>query len=122
LLRERLREILRGTSAEDLLEPLEELLVRLIERFNPVRILISGSLARRRFVRGLSDIDVLVIVDYDIPNYVRFELATVKDVDVEITVISRGELERALREGRKFYVDAVKYGVEVYSGRQPLRE
>jgi predicted nucleotidyltransferase len=122
LLRERLREILRGTSAEDLLEPLEELLVRLIERFNPVRILISGSLARRRFVRGLSDIDVLVIVDYDIPRDVRFELATVEDVDVEITVISRGELERALREGRMFYVDAVKYGVEVYSGGQPLRE
>ena len=122
MLRERLREILRGTSAEDLLEPLDELLVRLIERFNPVRILISGSLARRRFVRGLSDIDILVIVDYDIPRDVRFELATVKDVDVEITVISRGELKRALREGRMFYVDAVKYGVEVYSGGQPLRE
>jgi predicted nucleotidyltransferase len=122
LLRERLREILRGTSAEDLLEPLEELLVRLIEKFKPVRILIAGSLARRRFVRGLSDIDVLVIVDYDIPRDLRFELATVKDVDVEITVISEGELERALREGRMFYVDAVKCGVEVYSGRQPLRE
>ncbi|MFZ8793528.1 MAG: nucleotidyltransferase domain-containing protein [Acidilobaceae archaeon] len=117
MLRERLREILRGTSAEDLLEPLEELLVRLIVKFKPVRILISGSLARRRFVRGLSDIDVLVIVDYDIPRDLRFELATVEDVDVEIAVISRGELERALREGRMFYVDAVKYGIEVYSGR-----
>ncbi|MFZ8790326.1 MAG: nucleotidyltransferase domain-containing protein [Acidilobaceae archaeon] len=122
MLRERLREILRGTSAEDLLEPLEELLVRLIVKFKPVRILISGSLARRRFVRGLSDIDVLVIVDYDIPRDLRFELATVKDVDVEITVISEGELERALSEGRMFYVDAVKCGVEVYSGGQPLRE
>jgi predicted nucleotidyltransferase len=119
LLRERLREILRGTSAEDLLEPLEELLVRLIKRFNPVRILITGSLARRRFVRGLSDIDVLVIVDYDIPRDLRFELATVKDVDVEITVISEGELERALSEGREFYVNAVKYGVEVYPAGDP---
>jgi predicted nucleotidyltransferase len=122
LLRERLREILRGTSAEDLLEPLEELLVRLIVKFKPVRILISGSLARRRFVRGLSDIDVLVIVDYDIPRDLRFELATVKDVDVEITVISEGELERALSKDGMFYVDAVKCGVEVYSGGQPLRE
>ena len=122
MLRERLREILRGTSAEDLLEPLEELLVRLIEKSKPVRILISGSLARRRFVRGLSDIDVLVIVDYDIPRDLRFELATVEDVDVEITVISGGELERALSEGRMFYVDGVKCGVEVYSGGQPLRE
>ena len=119
MLRGRLREILSGTSAEDLLEPLEELLVGLIERFNPVRILITGSLARRRFVRGLSDIDVLVIVGYDIPRYVRFELATVKDVDVEITVISEGELERALSGDREFYVNAVKYGVEVYPAGDP---
>jgi hypothetical protein len=41
-------------------------------------------------------------------------LASVGGVDVEVTVVSRYELEKALDEGREFYVDAVRYGVEVF--------
>jgi len=111
-----LREVLKGTSVEDLIKPLEDLLRSIVEELRPTRILITGSLARKEFVRGLSDIDilVLVVVDYEVPSGERFMLASVGGVDVEVTVVSKYELEKALDEGREFYVDAVRYGVEVF--------
>jgi hypothetical protein len=93
-----LEEVLKGTSVEDLIKPLEDLLRSIVEEF----------------VRGLSDIDILVVVDYEVPSWKRFMLASVGGVDVEISVVSRYELEKALDEGREFYVDAVRYGVEVF--------
>ena len=114
-LRERLGEVLRGSSAEDLLEPLASLLEKLVAELRPVKVLVAGSLARGEFVRGLSDIDVLVVVDYEVPRDRRFTYTSVGDVDVEITVVSTYELERAVQEGREFYVDAVRCGVEVFT-------
>lgn len=114
-LRERLGEVLRGSSAEDLLEPLASLLEKLVAELRPVKVLVAGSLARGEFVRGLSDIDVLVVVDYEVPRDRRFTYTSVGDVDVEITVVSTYELERAVQEGREFYVDAVRRGVEVFT-------
>ena len=114
-LRERLGEVLRGSSAEDLLEPLASLLEKLVAELRPVKVLVAGSLARGEFVRGLSDIDVLVVVDYEVPRDRRFTYTSVGGVDVEVTVVSGYELERAVREGREFYVDAVRHGVEVFT-------
>jgi len=110
-----LGEVLRGSSAEDLLEPLASLLEKLVAELRPVKVLVAGSLARGEFVRGLSDIDVLVVVDYEVPRDRRFTYTSVGDVDVEITVVSTYELERAVQEGREFYVDAVRRGVEVFT-------
>jgi len=115
LLRERLREILDSNSTRDLVEPLEHLLEKLIVELRPLKVIITGSLAKGRFVRGLSDIDMLVIVDYEVSCDKRFILTSVKDVDVEITVISTLELERALQENREFYVDTLKHGVVVFT-------
>jgi len=70
-----LREILSGTSAEDLEEPLERLLRELIERYEPVAVVMTGSLAKGRFVRGLSDVDILVVVDRPAREEERFSLA-----------------------------------------------
>ncbi len=108
-------EVLRGSSAEDLLEPLASLLEKLVAELRPVKVFVTGSLARGEFVRGLSDIDVLVVVDYEVPRDRRFIYTYVGDVDVEITVVSTYELERAVQEGREFYVDAVRHGVEVFT-------
>jgi len=115
LLREKLKEILNGTSAWDLAEPLESFLKSLIEELKPLKIIISGSLAKRRFVRGLSDIDILVVVDQDVPRDKRFMLTSLDGVDVEVTVVSKQELEKALEEGRGFYVEAVKHGAVILS-------
>jgi len=121
LLREKLKEILNGTSAWDLAEPLESFLKSLIEELKPLKIIISGSLAKRRFVRGLSDIDILVVVDHDVPRDKRFMLTSLDGVDVEVTVVSKKELEKALEEGRGFYVEAVKHGAVILSLNTPSR-
>jgi len=115
LLKERLREILSSINAQDLIEPLESFLEKLIAEFKPLRVIIVGSLAKRKFIRGLSDIDILVVVNYEVPRDKRFILTSLRDVDVEITIVSRHELEKALEEDREFYVDAIKYGVTVFS-------
>ena len=122
MLGERLREILRGTSAEDLEEPLEKLLRKLVERYKPLAVIVAGSLAKGRFVRGFSDVDVLVVVDYPVRDEERFSLASLRDVDVEVTVVSREELEKAVTAGNEFYLDAVKSGKVVYAreGATPL--
>jgi hypothetical protein len=41
-------------------------------------------------------------------------LKTVKDVDVEITVISKDEFEKAINMGREFYIEAIKWGIIVH--------
>jgi len=115
LLGEKLREILRGTSAEDLEEPLEKLLHELVKRYEPLAVIIAGSLAQGRFIRGLSDVDILVVVDHPVRDEERFSLAPLKDVDAEVTVVSREELEKAVTAGNEFYLDAVKNGKVVYA-------
>ncbi len=115
MLREKLREILKGTSAEDLEEPLEKLLRKLVERYEPLAVIVAGSLAKGRFVRGFSDIDILVVVDHPVRDEERFSLASLKDVDVEVTVVPREELERAVATGNEFYLDAVKSGKVIYA-------
>jgi len=115
LLKEKLKEILSNSNTKDLIEPLENFLEKLIEDLKPIKIIISGSLAKRKFVRGLSDIDILVIVDYEIPNDKRFLLTSLKNIDIEITIVSEYELEKAIKENREFYIDAIKNGIVVFS-------
>ncbi|MEM3462125.1 MAG: hypothetical protein QXJ15_00415 [Candidatus Bathyarchaeia archaeon] len=114
MLRERLSEILARSSAEDLLPGLEALLRGLIEEYGPESIIIAGSLPKSRFVRGLSDLDILVIVAREVGKHERFKLRAVGDVDAEISVYSAGEVLRALEAGDRFILDAIESGEEVY--------
>ena len=114
LLKEKLREVLSSDNTRDLIEPLEQLLDRIIMELRLLRIIITRSLVERKFVRGLSDIDILVITDYE-PGDKRFILTSVRDVDVEITVISTHELEKALQENREFYVNTLRQGIIVFT-------
>ncbi len=114
MLRKSLREILEKSSVADALQDLEKLLEDLVEEYRPVSIILAGSLARGRFVRGLSDIDILVVTERSIPKDKRFLLKAVKDVDVEVTVISLDELTKAVKGGNEFYLSALMHGIEVY--------
>ena len=111
--RKDLNDILKCESVRDLAEDLKELINELVKEFKPLKIILTGSLAKGRFVRGLSDIDIIVIVD-EVKSKDRFMLKTVKDVDVEITVISKDEFENAINTGREFYIEATKLGIVVY--------
>jgi len=93
LLEEKLREIVRD---RDILEGLKALIKELVEKFNPKSVIIVGSLAERKFVRGLSDIDILVVVDR-VSDEERFHLKAVGDVNVEVTIVALNELSEAIK-------------------------
>ncbi len=109
-----LRRLLEESGAAELYEPLAALLERLIERYRPLAVILAGSLAEGRFVRGLSDIDVLLVVEGGVGRLDRFRLYAVGDVDVEVTLVSLGELVEAVRGCNPFYRSALCRGVVVY--------
>ncbi|MET1160666.1 MAG: nucleotidyltransferase domain-containing protein [Thermoprotei archaeon] len=111
---EKLKKILDKPSIRDLVEDLAKIIEEIIEKRNPLSVIIAGSLAEGKFVRGLSDIDILVIVDKPVDDKERFSLRAVKDVDVEITVYSYNELIESLKRGNQFIGRAISRGIEVY--------
>lgn len=117
-LREKLQKVLSSPNVSDLLDPLVELLTKLIEEYNRkygvLTVLVTGSLAKGRFVRGLSDIDILVVTREAPAKEDRFLLDNVRGVDIEITLYSLDELRLSLAQGSYFIRDALESGVVVY--------
>jgi predicted nucleotidyltransferase len=109
LLRSRLDEVFqRNPSAIDLKEEFEQLLSAIISKVKPVAIILTGSMAKGRFVRGMSDIDLLIVASESEP---RFFIWAMKDVDVEATVYSLEDLLRSIENGNQFIIDAIKNGI-----------
>jgi len=108
-LERRLREIVDDL---EILEGLCGIITEFIERFRPLSVIVAGSLARRQFVKGMSDIDLLVVVE-KVKDEDRFHLRAVGSTDVEITVVGLDELIQAVRTGNQFYRECLD-GVEVY--------
>lgn len=73
----------------------------------------DGSLAKGKFVVGLSDIDVVVITKEDLGKN-RFMLKAIENTDVEITFLSIDEVFHAIRTDNQFVIDAITNGKEVY--------
>ena len=65
-------------------------------------------------MRGLSDIDLLVIVNESPNKDERFMLEAIKDVDLEITLFSLREVIDSIKTGNPFIIDVIKNGFEVY--------
>lgn len=80
-----------------------------------MKIFLAGSLAERRFVRGLSNIDLPFVVRNLETNMNRFTIYGMRDVDVEITFVTEEELREAVRSGREFYISALERGITIYS-------
>lgn len=126
-MRGKLKEIMSDPSVEDLRDDLESLIAELIEKYNPRSIIVAGSVAKSKFVRRLSDIDLLVITNEAPSKDDRFALTAIKDVDVEVTVYSLEEVVENIKAENPFIVDAVEQGFEVYGDvittlRQMLRD
>jgi len=107
-----LREIIEDVVIENYLEGLESIVKELVSQFRPLSVIIAGSLAERRFVLGLSDIDILVITS-ESPND-RFMLRAIGNTDVEISFFSYDEVIHAIRRGNQFIKNAIINGKEVY--------
>ena len=101
-------------NISDIIDGLKNLVEEIVRAFDPLSVIIAGSLAEGRFVRGLSDLDLLVVLNYPVPEDKRFMLRAVKDVDVEITLVSLKELKQAVSEERDFYINAVRNGIVIY--------
>jgi len=108
-LERRLREIVDDL---EILEGLCSIITEFIERFRPLSVIVAGSLARRQFVKGMSDVDLLVVVE-KVKDEDRFHLRAIGSTDVEITVVGFDELIQAVRTGNQFYRECLD-GVEVY--------
>jgi len=113
-LREKLREIMDRPSTRDLMEDIEALICELMEKHNPQSIVIAGSIAKSRFIRGLSDIDILVITDEPPSKESRFMLKAARDVNIEITVYSMSEVMDNIKAKNQFLMDALASGIEVH--------
>ena len=114
MLRGRLAEILRRVNAINLLDSLERIVEELVEQYKPLKILVTGSLAKGKFVQGLSDIDILVIVEHEPGKQERFQLKAVENIDVEIIVFSMKEVKEAIKHGNQFITEAIKEGITIY--------
>ncbi len=101
-------------STRDLIDGVESIILRIIEKLRPKSVIIAGSLAKSKFVRGLSDIDILVVTSEEPKVEERFLLTAVDDVDVQLTAYSISEVIEGLNRGNPFVVDAVEHGLEVY--------
>jgi predicted nucleotidyltransferase len=113
LLRSRLDEVFqRNPSAIDLKEEFEQLLSAIISRIKPLAIILAGSMAKGKFVRGMSDIDLLIVASESEP---RFFIWAVKDVDVEATVYTLEDLLHSIENGNQFIIDAIKNGITLVS-------
>jgi len=113
-LRERLS---RAVEDPELLEGICSIVAELVRAFRPLSVVVAGSLARGRFVKGVSDVDLLVVVERVRDEY-RFHLRAVGSTDVEITVVGLDELVEAVRRGNQFYRECLD-GVEVYGELLP---
>jgi len=108
-LRERLSRVVEDP---ELLEGLCAIVAELVEALRPLSVVVAGSLAGGRFVKGVSDVDLLVVVDR-VRDEDRFHLRAVGSTDVEIAVVGLNELVEAVRRGNQFYRECLD-GVEVY--------
>ena len=81
-----------------------------LDKEDTVAILVTGSVAKCEFVRGMSDIDILVIVNR---SSLKSWITAIKDVDVEITEIGIGEVLEAIRTGNNFVRRALEDGVVI---------
>ncbi|MEM2590888.1 MAG: hypothetical protein QXE63_06550 [Zestosphaera sp.] len=79
-----------------------------IDSGDVLAIIIGGSIARDRFVYGVSDVDVLVIKETGSPD---FKLFSIGDVDIEIMILSLDDVIHGLRSGNEFVIDTLKYGL-----------
>ncbi len=93
-------------------EGLQELVSSLKERYNPDAIILAGSLAERRGVRGLSDIDILIITRriQEPAHRNRFELRSIDGVDVNIATYTMEEAKEGIKSLNFFLINAINIG------------
>ena len=82
--------------------------------WRPEMILLVGSYASGRYVRGVSDIDILVVADNLAPDYFerlgQFDSIVPQGLPLEILAYTPREFTGMLREAHPSAVDAIEFG------------
>ena len=106
----RLKELNKSLYVEELANFLSAL------REGPLSIVVFGSAARGQYVRGLSDVDVLVITAREPER--RALTRGLTFCDVNVIFMSREEYCRTVRAGNQIALETWERGVVVY-GAEP---
>ncbi len=118
-----LKTMLNRVSSENasftLKEELQQLVTTLLERYNPDTIILAGSLAEGKWVRGLSDIDILIVTERarGMAHVNRFELRSIDGVDVNIAVYTMDEVIAGIKSLNFFVINAISSGVALYNDK-----
>lgn len=118
-LRRTLDEVAAGAKSFELKGQLLQLVASLIQRYEPEIVVLAGSLAEGRWVKGSSDIDLLVITGraQSLAPPDRFHLSAIDGVDVSIAIYTREEVLAGISSLSFFILDAIDVGVPLY-GRE----
>lgn len=119
-LKRALDELEARVKSFNLRAELEELVKTLVETYKPRVVVLGGSLAAGRWVKGASDIDLLVITDEakSLRPTERFKLEAMGGVNVNIAIFTREEVLEGVRSLSFFFIGALKEGLPLYGDRE----
>ena len=118
---EKLRKVVeKNPSLSEVINELHKLLIELNEELKPLAIIITGSIAKGEFVMGLSDIDIVLIIN-EAHRHSRFLLRVIRNINVEISIYSLDEVKKAIEIGNQFITTAINSGI-VIKGLEIIEE
>ncbi len=98
----------RNPSMRNLINKLDKLINELDKKYSPEVIILHGSIASGKFAKGLSDIDIILITNYKIEP--SFQLKSIDDVDVEMSIYNIDDVVLALKRRKQYFIEAVENG------------
>lgn len=117
-LRKKLNEAVTKSPSFKLEDQLSDFLLSLIEEFEPKTLVLAGSLARGEWVKGSSDIDIILVTEQikDHPPTDRFRLSSINGVNVNLSIYTKEEIIEGMKSLSFFILDAIKDGVPLLGG------
>jgi predicted nucleotidyltransferase len=97
-------------------DELRSLTIDLISRHRPLSIVLAGSLAEGRWIKGLSDIDILIVAEgvRGSTSSGRFELRAIQGVDVNIAIYTPEEVVAGIKSLNFFIIEAIYHGIPLF--------
>ena len=94
----------------ELKDGLHQLLLSIMSEFEPEVVVLAGSLAEGRWVRGSSDVDLFVITGraMAMPYINRFHMKSINGTDVNVALYTREEVMAGVKSLNFFILDALQ--------------
>ncbi|MHA1593307.1 MAG: nucleotidyltransferase domain-containing protein [Candidatus Baldrarchaeia archaeon] len=111
-----LYDIKRRNPSFDEIDGLKKLILEILRKYKPKAIIIAGSLAEGKWIRGMSDIDILVITDAVRGEKLtmRSFITSINEVDAQVSMFTEEEVLMGMDNLNFFFISAIYYGIPVY--------